>query len=283
MKIPMGLFAALAVFLLFDDPLMAEGLRGVAEKEVELEWAGQEIEVTLYVPEPFQDHFPSVVFLPGIMADVDQYQSYGRDLAKNGILVAVHPWYSLFTSDIELANEARIIRDWMVATLRVDGDRVGIAGHSMGGKDAVLAQGIHGGFGAVVAIDPDDSGEPSAVDLYAGQIRVPFLLIGAELGWDAPDFCAPLEENYQRFYEASPPGTIELTLIGADHVLMLEDPDRFGYNICRAGWADPVKVRDTALKATTAFFLQYLKDGPSALSALPVEAVRVKEPPAAKP
>lgn len=245
-------------------------------QEVEFEFLGIEIEATLYLPVPYRPHLPGVIFLPGIMADVDQYASYAKDLAENGILVIVHPWYSPLTSDIELAQHAKILSDWVKETLKVDGDRVGIAGHSMGAKDAILAEGVYGGFKAIVAIDPDDSGDPSAADLYTPGLKAPLLLIGAELGWDAPDFCAPLEENYQKYFEKSPPGTIELTLIGADHVLMLDDPERFGYSFCRTGWADSVQVHDTTMRAVTAFFIQHLKGGAEALRSLPNPAVRIK-------
>lgn len=244
--------------------------------EVDLHHGETDLTITLVLPAPFQFNTPAVVFLPGIMADVDQYMSYAEDLTKQGIVVAIHPWYSLLTSDIELAHHAKIMADWLHAALHADQTRTGIAGHSMGGKDAVLAEGVYGGFKAIVAIDPDDSGDISAIDIYTPRLKTPLLLIGAELGWDAPDFCAPLSENYQRFFEQAPIGTIEITLIGADHVLMLDDPERFGYGVCRTGWADPKMAHDTTMKATTAFFVHYLLNGPDPMGAFPKDALRIK-------
>jgi dienelactone hydrolase len=245
-------------------------------KEVEIEVHTTELDLLLVVPYPMKRNLPAVVFLPGLMADVDQYQSYAEDLAARGILVAIHPWYSLLMPDVELAQNAKRISEWLTATLRVDGARIGIAGHSMGAKDAVLAQGLYGGFEAIVAIDPDDSGEVSAIEPYTRSLTIPLLLIGAELGWDAPDFCAPMDKNYQRFFEQSPPGTLEMTLIGADHVLMLDDPERLGYNLCRSGWADPASVHAEALTAMGLFFEEHLKVRRNSIPRLPGKAIRVR-------
>ena len=74
-----------------------------------------------------------------------------------------------------------------------------------------------------------------------------------------------LATNYLRFFERAPAGTVELTLRDADHVQMLDEPDRFGYGICRNGTADSRQVRIVARRATVGFFLQHLQGG-SALS-----------------
>jgi hypothetical protein len=104
------------------------------------------------------------------------------------------------------------------------------------------------------------------------------LLIGAEVAWQAASICAPMETNYLRFFEHAPAGTVELTLRGADHVQMLDEPDRFGYGICRVGTADSRQVHDTTLLATVGFFVQHLKGGP-VLTKLPVVqgAIRVAQ------
>jgi len=78
--------------------------------------------------------------------------------------------------------------------------------------------------------------------------------------------CAPKEYNYQRFFEQSSPGTIELTLKDADHVQMLDEPDRFGYSICRCGTADTRQVRIIARRATVGFFIQHLMGGPAVVA-----------------
>lgn len=257
-------------------PHRGTGHRGVMEAEMSVQHRGDKLEFTLYRPDSGVAKAPAVVFLPGLMADVDQYASYARALASRGIVVAVHDWYSPFTSDVELAKNARVLADWLVSALGVDRNRIGAAGHSMGAKDAMLAAGSYGGFAGIVAIDPDDSGEVSVVREYVNRLRAPLLLIGAEVAWKAPSICAPLEANYQRYFEHAPRGTVELTLRDADHVQMLDEPERFGYTICRCGSADSGRVHDAALAATVGFFVQHLLGGRAAVYDFPADLVSMR-------
>ena len=243
------------------DDLAGPGPKAVTSTRMNIIHQGESMSVTLYQPNYVVKTAPAIVFLPGRMATDDQYESYARALASRGFIVAVHGWYSLFTSDLELAHDAEVMADWLISTYAVDAKKIGIAGHSMGGKDAVLAASQSGIFNSVVAIDPDDNGSVSVVRGYVASLRAPLLLIGAEVAWRAASVCAPKENNYQRFYEQAPSGTVELTLKGADHVQMLDDPERFGYGICRCGTADTKQVRITARRATVGFFIQHLMNG----------------------
>jgi pimeloyl-ACP methyl ester carboxylesterase len=258
---PLDTLATDAIALTQGD-LAGLGPQPVDSSRVEVPDQDESLEVVLYKPAHMQTPAPAVVFLPGRMAADDQYQSYARALASRGFVVAVRTWYSLFRTDLELAGDAKIMADWLVKAQGVDPKRVGIAGHSMGGKDAVLAAAQYGGFASVVAIDPDDNGNVSVVHGLLAGLKAPLLLIGAEVAWRASSVCAPLATNYLRFFERAPAGTVELTLRDADHVQMLDEPDRFGYGICRSGTADSRQVRITARRATVGFFLQHLQGGP---------------------
>ena len=241
--------------------LAGPGPQVVFSERIEMSLRGESLEIALYEPAKTKTPLPAVVFLPGLMATDDQYDSYARALASRGFVVALRGWYSPFLSDIKLARDARLIAEWLVLTGRADAARIGVAGHSMGGKDAVLSALQNGRFADVVAIDPDDYGTPSVAQGPIGQLRAPLLLIGGEVGWQAASVCAPKETNYQRFFESAPVGTIELTLRNADHVQMLDEPDRFGYGICRSGTADSRQARITARRAVVEFFMHYLQGG----------------------
>jgi pimeloyl-ACP methyl ester carboxylesterase len=239
------------------------GPQQIISTRMMIDHQGEELPIALYQPANAPANSPAIVFLPGLMAPDDQYESYARALASRGFVVAVRGWYSLFTTDIELAHDANVIADWLVSTQGVNPKKIGIAGHSMGGKDAMLAASRYGVFASVVAIDPDDNGKLSVA--HGGLIalmRAPLLLIGAEVAWQASSICAPKENNYQRFFEQASLGTVELTLKNADHVQMLDEPDSFGYGICRCGTADSRQVRITARRATVGFFVQHLMNGP---------------------
>lgn len=203
-------------------------------------------------------HGPAVVFLPGLHVPENQYESYARALASRGFTVAVRGWYSLFRGDGQLARDASRIVDYLVREQRIDRLRIGIAGHSTGAKDAILAAVQDRRFRAVVSIDPDDNGELSVVHGAMRELSVPLLLVGAELAWKAAWICAPKEHNYQQFFAVAPTGTVELTLKGADHVQVLDDPTQFVYGVCRCGTADNRVVRSASRRATVAFFLDVL-------------------------
>ena len=245
------------------EDLAGPGPQQVISRRITVNYQGEDLSIALFQPALPKASAPSIVFLPGLMAADDQYESYARALASRGFVVAVHGWYSLFTSDLELARNANIIAEWLIETQGVDAKRIGVAGHSMGGKDAVLAAARYGVFAGVVAIDPDDNGKISVVHGLLGGLRAPLLLIGAEVAWRASSICAPKSANYERFFEHAPTGTVQLTLKDADHVQMLDEPDRFGYDICRCGTADSRQVRITARRATVAFFVQHLLGGPA--------------------
>jgi dienelactone hydrolase len=246
-----------------ESDLAGPGRQRVDSTRIEVLNQGESLEVVLYKPGYPQASAPAIVFLPGRMATDDQYESYARALASRGFVVAVRSWYSLFRTDLELAHDAKVIADWLIQVQGVDSRKIGIAGHSMGGKNAVMAAAKFGGFASVVAIDPDDNGNVSVVHGLLASLKAPLLLIGAEVAWRASSVCAPLATNYLRFFEQAPAGTVELTLRDADHVQMLDEPDRFGYGICRSGTADSRQVRITARRATVGFFVQHLQGGPA--------------------
>jgi dienelactone hydrolase len=219
-------------------------------------------DAALYRPEGEAGPLPAVVFLPGYLAPEDQYEGYARALASHGILTAVHARFSPFVSDQEMVDAASEMADWLVADQAADPKRLGIAGHSMGGKAAVLAAAADPRFRAVVSIDPDDRGE-LPVDGALARLGAPLLLIGAEAAWKAADICASRDHNYERFFETAPPGTLELTLLGADHVQLMDDPDAFGLGLCRSGSADSRTVRVVARRAVVSFFLTELAGEPA--------------------
>lgn len=261
-----------------ESDLAGPGRQRVDSTRIEVLNQGDSVEVVLYKPAHPQTSAPSIVFLPGRMATDDQYESYARALASRGFVVAVRGWYSLFRTDLELAHDAKVIAEWLIRVQGVNSRKIGISRHSMGGKDAVLAAALYGGFASVVAIDPDDNGNVSVVHGLLAGLKAPLLLIGAEAAWRASDVCAPLATNYLRFFERAPAGTVELTLRDADHVQMLDEPDRFGYGICRSGTADSRQVRITARRATVGFFIQHLQGGPAWSKPTPGQAtIRVAQ------
>lgn len=233
--------------------------------------------VLVYQPSRYVLGSPGVVLLPGVMASKDQYESYARALASRGFVVALHDWYSYFSDDTELAKDGLLIKEWLKSEKRVDPKRIAILGHSMGAKDAMLAGLMDPSVSAIVAIDPDNQGDPSVATPELSSLKPPLFLIGAEVSWKGPDFCAPKDQNYETFYRFAPAGTLELTLKDADHVQMLDDPDRFGYSFCRVGSADSDATRILTRSAVVAYLTELLQAAPSRLNhLLPKDQLRLK-------
>ncbi|HLM76747.1 MAG TPA: prolyl oligopeptidase family serine peptidase [Polyangiaceae bacterium] len=253
------------------------GLQAVVATGLTAKGSWGRLPIALYQPAGQRGPLPAVVFLPGRVAPESQYESYARALASRGFAVAVRGWYSPFWSDRELADDAVHVADWLVERGLADPSRMGAAGHSMGAKDAILAAVEDRRFRAVVAIDPDDNGSFSVVRGPLADLEAPLLLIGAELAWKASSVCAPRETNYERFFERAPSGTVELTLMGADHVQVMDDAEGIGYGICRSGTADAFSVRTAARRATVGFFVEHLLGGEGSLqSAAGGEEARIR-------
>ena len=101
-------------------------------------------------------------------------------------------------------------------------DAIGAAGHSFGGKLALLEAATDSRIRAIATLDPvDGSGPvlnnpvlyPSVTPELMPEIHAPLLFVGAELGGlsDRLIPCAPTADNYQRFYEAANSPAVEIT------------------------------------------------------------------------
>lgn len=238
------------------------GRYGVDAVGFNFRFEGREIPVVLYKPLGLAGRGPAVAFLPGRASPEDQYESYGRLLASHGFVVLVRGGYDFFHTDDVMIREIRAMGAWLAARPEVDPTRVAVAGHSMGGRNAIAAAAQDPLFRAVVGIDPGSPTAAPVISHVVGTLTVPLLLIGAEVGWRAMSICSTRETNYEQYFRHAPPGTVELELRGADHVQLMDEPDRFGMFICRSGTADSSTVRTLSRRATSAFLLEHLMGAP---------------------
>lgn len=183
--------------------------------------------------------FPVVVFQHGFMARNVYYDGILRHLASHGFVVVAPQMYELGIAPLlgrpPAAVEAELsalVLGWIpghlgeVAGVSVSSQRIGLAGHSRGGKVAWL----------VAATDPARIGAIAGADAVDGEggpwgnqrrvvqgpfpFSIPALVIGAELG----GLCAPRADNHERFYEASHPPAWQVFAPGQGHGDMLDEP-----------------------------------------------------------
>jgi pimeloyl-ACP methyl ester carboxylesterase len=223
---------------------------------------------------------PFVVFSHGFLLHGDQYMSYAVRLASYGMIVAL-PTYKESIVNVDhraLALDLVSVLDQFatmdddVSSLfyqKLDMNRVGLSGHSLGGKISLLAAVNDARIGACALLDPVDSAPfgghdedpvkfPSVTPELMPDIRIPLLLIGAEFGGKPVVVlgCAPPEDNYQQYYEHANSPAIEVTQLGAGHLQYVDGPVAEPFEwACAPGTADPQQVREAAIAYVTAYLV----------------------------
>lgn len=212
---------------------------------------------------------PAVLIGHGFLIAPDQYDSYAEHLASHGIVACtvdfvtgLTPNHALWATDYRAALDRLIVANAEPGGPlegRIDSTRLGLAGHSLGGKLAVLAAKEDARVKALLGIDPVDTMEPNATALLP--LPIPTAYLGETIDSAAEGMaCAPEGANYRAFFEASNSPTLEVTVVGANHVSFLDDRQRCEL-VC--GFCNPATVADAEVQAVTraylvAFFGAYL-------------------------
>lgn len=240
--------------------------------------------VTAYVPTlPAGTTAPLVLFLPGFQLNTSQYAGTLRHLASHGfVVVGANPAGSLLSvNHVNMAADGRAVIGWATSmapfAASVDATRIGVAGHSLGGKLSTLITMDDDRIDALFAIDPVDGdpsplgggGSPDRPDLVPSrgtEITVPAGFLGETTnGMAGGGFgsmaCAPSAQNFTQFYMASTaaPWAAQWDVAGADHMDFLDDPDcGFTCSVCPDGPAEDATVLRTLRTVATAFFRRHL-------------------------
>ena len=232
------------------------------------------VEALLLIPQG-EGPFPFVLFSPGFLLSGRQYRSTGELLASHGIATALLTYdVNLFTADHRvLVQDLRLALDQLPTAaeergIALDRERIGLVGHSLGGKLSFLAAVDEPHVRAVAGLDPVDRGArgtddpvrfPRAGDRM-GEVIVPKLFLGAERGGETrfgmP--CAPRESNYERLFEQAADMAWEITQLGAGHMDYLDNPNcGLACAVCVPG-ADPTRAREAAQAYLILFFRAHL-------------------------
>lgn len=226
-----------------------------------------------------------VVFQHGFMARNVWYAEILAHLASHGFVVVApqmyEPGLGALLGNPTAAQEARAAADllaWLpgridgFAGVRIRADRLGLAGHSRGGKVAwlVLAE-DPARARAVAGVDPVD-GAGGPLNNQPRVIQGPFnfnfptLVLGAGLGGN----CAPAGDNHVQFYEASASPAWHVVALDAGHADMLDEiaaSAAANSNFCQSG-PDRAGMRRLTGGLLTTFFRASLQDDPTAFAVL---------------
>lgn len=203
---------------------------------------------------------PVVVFHHGFQVRTDQYFDLLSQLASWGVVV-VAPQYdsglTSFRTHAQLRDDAVAVVDALDTIALEDGPtldvgRLGFAGHSRGGKQAILGAAADGRVEVVVTLDPvdvpppfgdfDPADYPPSFDDLAG-LTAPYAQLGMGYGPEAAapglQACAPAEGGYARLFDAAPDGTVQHVLATGGHNDLVDDcaagEGGLVCNLCPAG------------------------------------------------
>lgn len=261
------------------DPQLA-GPLGSQTSSTTISTGGESLDLEIFVPTG-AGPYPVVVFHHGFQLSPSDFTSYGEHLASHGYVVVMPEMPgSAFnpTPHSELSQLLLGVVDWVEDDIvngsligsRGDASRLGLAGHSLGGKVSLLSAANDSRPDAVFGIDPVDSvppfqsegpNYPSVTPERMSDISVPIVLLGETVD-SAGSFqnCAPADQNFQQYYSASESPALEIEIVGADHMDFLDNPNcGLVCSACGPGAADAAEVRSATQGYMTAFFDVVLK------------------------
>ncbi|KAI8470431.1 MAG: Alpha/Beta hydrolase protein [Monoraphidium minutum] len=206
--------------------------------------------------------FPLILWSGGFTVDAAAYASTASRLASWGYTVMRYNTREALTELLDDVTHVQLIReliDWsgahpLVRQLADTRQGVMLAGHSRGAKLSALAAAADSRVAGLALIDPVDVTQyapespryPSAASALAGlppSRFLPLAVVGGSLG----GACAPLESNYDRFFDSVPPGAPAwlVEVRGAGHFAVLDDATVLQRIVCARSEAP---VRDGAVR-----------------------------------
>ena len=236
---------------------------------------GVKISMDAYYPAggPEPGPYPVVLIAHGFQLPPAQYTSYAQRLASHGyVALTVDFQAGLFNPDhVAYAKQVLGGIDWVAqeATLGpvADTDNVGLTGHSLGGKLAVLGATMDPRVRASITLDPVDGAMncdpqkcPDVSNLLPLDIPLGFVgeTLDAQGGFMS---CAPAADNFLTFYKNTTAPALAVTVLGANHMSFLDDLAGCGFtcSFCNAPTLDNAVVNDLSRAFVVAFYGRHLR------------------------
>jgi dienelactone hydrolase len=259
-----------------DDP-DADGPYASAEKDATATVASTGDMVAVHAVYPTgAGPFPVVVIGHGMQLAPSQYYSYAKRLASFGYVAMTvdFPTSLLGNDNPKEAKDMLGGVAWAKADAtigpKVDDNVIGMAGHSLGGKVALLAATMDTHVKAAFLLDPVDGGGPTGCNAPAcvtvsslmPDLHIPTGFVGETTdaaGGLTP--CAPAASNFTTFYGKTNTPSLQVTALGANHMSFLDDLPGCGITctFCNSATATNADVSQMARALMTAFFERHLR------------------------
>lgn len=267
---------ARSVFADRSDPF-SRGVLAVRSIDVASCELGAPTAMRIHVPEEAGD-FPVIVFQHGFMTQNSAYDEILQHVASHCFVVVAPQMYEpgigpllgnpTAAAEAELASH---VSSWIpqrlheVIGFNARADRIGVAGHSRGGKVAwLMAAANPERVLAIAGVDPVD-GAGGPLGNQARIVQGPFsfsiraLIIGTELGGS----CAPAGDNHLQFYAASQSPAWHVVAVNQGHADMLDETEAKAAAMFCASGPDRAGMRRLTGGLLTAFFRVALQDDAS--------------------
>jgi hypothetical protein len=228
---------------------------------VKLSNAGRSWGESIYLPSTSGLH-PVVTVNSGTQQVNAAYAIYGKRLASYGIIALTQDDEGALAPTSNVVDDVTyVITTYVPTNLAASADmtRVGLSGHSRGGKATLLAaeNALKGKVKAWFGLDPVDVdflGTPGALP-NVGTIGIPLGFAGATVASN----CSPADANYQVYYGAASPPDVAVTIEGSGHFDFLDQSQAIAESYCTPeGTVDPTLALDTAAHYLMAFFAREL-------------------------
>jgi hypothetical protein len=223
--------------------------------------AGRSWGESIYLPSTPGLH-PVVTVNAGTQQVNAAYTIYGKRLASYGIIALTQDDEGALAPTPNVVDDVTyVITTYVPANLAASADmtRVGLSGHSRGGKATLLAaeNALKGKVKAWFGLDPVDVdflGTPGALP-NIGTIGIPLGFAGATVSSN----CSPANANYQVYYGAAAPPDVAVSIEGAGHFDFLDQSQAVAESYCTPeGTVDGTLALDTAAHYLMAFFAREL-------------------------
>ncbi len=249
----------------------SDGTSAVATQDVTIAGAtsGHQLPATIFTPTP--SNRALVVISPGFQMARTQYTSYAHHLATWGFTVVLTDYadQGFFADHQAMADDVGAVITYALAQpqLAIDGSRIAVAGHSLGGDISTLAASDDARIQAVLGWDPVDGSSPSVVPEHMSSLHAALAVIGETTdasGGFMP--CAPASDNFQQFYASAASPALQMTLAGADHMDWVDDPSCAYCTVCTEGTA-PDSLAHSATKRLDVAWLRRVLFADAAMDA----------------
>jgi len=239
---------------------------------LELDVDDRNFTVLVFVPSTPGPH-PVVSFSPGLQQRRDGYIAYGERLASHGIAMVIRDDPGIFTETPDVRDDViHMITAWLPAANadpahalfgKLDLERVGVTGHSRGGKTSLLVAEAHlSGVRAWFGVDPVET-STLAGGVYTlddlPEVGIPLTFLFAEIAGN----CSPVGTTATVLWPQAVAPAVMITALGAGHT-QFEDPSNcLACAVCVDDaplTADQSAVHAYSLRYFTAFFARHLLD-----------------------